>query len=277
MEGTNPKISFIPKGSLVREESFLERPRPRSVMGLLAIFVFVASVGSYVGLRYYANNLAKEIVAKTDEIRGTQKEFNNAPQVGKAKSFRSRAALAKELLDAHTVVSPALTFLSENTLANVLYNKFSLDTLNVGGKTLELSGEAPSYASLAYQRDVLQKKTKELSSVSIHDVGITKLGTVSFAVTMVFSPDYLSYTKNLNISESAIPQSLGADIMVPVSSTATSSVGQAFARPSSSELVATSTGSMNVLPPKPVVPIVIVPTSQPQSTFGSLWARFKFW
>lgn len=246
-------------------------------MGLLAIFVFIASVGGYAGLRYYANNLAKEIVAKTDEIRSTQKEFNNAPQVGKAKSFRSRAALAKELLDAHTVVSPALTFLSENTLANILYNKFSLDTLNVGGKTLELSGEAPSYASLAYQRDVLQKKTKELSSVSIHDVGITKLGTVSFAVTMIFSPDYLSYTKNLNISESVVSQSAGADIMIPASKTATSSADQVSPRSNALELIATSTGLISVLPPKPVVPAVIVPVSQPQSTISSLWARFKFW
>ena len=106
MDGTNPKLSFIPKGSLVREESFLERRRPQSVMGIVATLAFILSFGSYAGLYFYRVSLSKEVGSKTEEINRTQKIFSDAPQVDKAKLFRARADLARELLASHIIVSP---------------------------------------------------------------------------------------------------------------------------------------------------------------------------
>lgn len=281
MDGTNPKVSFIPKSSLVREVSFLDRPRPRSVMGSLAIFAFIATAGSYGGLYLYNDSLGKKIVAKTNEIKSTQKEFSDAPQVEKAKVFLSRVALARELLDTHILVSPVISFLSNNTVGSVVYDKFSF-MHGANGETLELFGEAPSYASLAYQGDVLRGKTKELSNMSIHEVGLTKFGTVTFALTMTFNPGYLSYTRNLKISESATAQSMTEEIMNPISKTATSSASSTSSLTKLPASVATSTALGEGLPLK----IVIVPratssvgmsTPSAQSVLRSLWTRFKFW
>jgi len=202
MDSTNQKVSFIPKGSLVRDEFFLERSRPRSVLGAIASVVFVITTAAYFGLYYYNNSLNKIVAEKTIEIKKAQKEFSDAPEVGEAKVFRARAELARELLNSHTVTSPVLDFLSKNTLSSILYNRFVFKT-DALGSTLELAGEAPTYAAVAYQADILREKKTELASVSVRDVTLTNFGTVSFSLTMVFNPDFLLYTKNLKASEIA--------------------------------------------------------------------------
>lgn len=203
MDGSSSKVSFIPKGSLIREESFLERRRPRSVIGFIAVSVFVLSVSAYIVLYYYNSSLTQVIVDKTTEIRKLQKEFNDAPEVGEAKVFRARTDLARELLDSHTVVSPVFSFISKNTVGSILYEKFSF-RLAQEGPTLELSGEAPSYSSLAYQTDVFRKQTKELSSFSVKDIALTKFGSVTFTFALVFNPNYLSYVKNASGANASV-------------------------------------------------------------------------
>ena len=275
MENTNQKISFIPKGSLVREESFLDRPRPKSVIGIFAIFVFVASVSSYVGLRFYNDTLANDIVSKTDEIKRAQKEFSDAPQVGRAKVFQSRAALARELLDTHTLVSPALSFLSQGTVSSILYNGLSF-TNGEEGAVLVLSGEAPNYASLAFQGDVLREKNKELSNVSIYDVGLTKIGTVTFAIAMTFAPDYLSYTKNLNTSATSFQGFDG--LMTGIPPTVATSSGSSSLPPWSLPVsVATTSVSSGTALPHGGMVTVSSPSPEQTSAPRSLWSRFKFW
>lgn len=302
MDGTTPKVSFIPKGSLVREQSFLERPRPRSVIGFLAIFAFVASIGSYAGLYFYNKSLDNDVAAKMDEIEETKKIFSDAPQVGAAQAFLSRTRLARELLDGHTVVSPALAFLSKNTLESISYEKFAF-TRGTNGGTLELSGEAPTYAVLAYQGDVLRGKTEELSDFAISNVALTKFGTVTFTLSLSFVPGYLSYAKSLGSAENAYAQT-AAEAMTPAG--AESSRGGN----SPSALFSTSTSSAPTTTPFPmgtstaispdfsgeaagmvteedIIPNAVIPESEPatvvppaeekQSALRSFWSRFKFW
>ncbi|MFA5996935.1 MAG: hypothetical protein WC791_00425 [Candidatus Paceibacterota bacterium] len=207
MDGTNPKVSFIPKGSLVHQDSFLERSRPRSVIGIIAIFVFVITVAAYVSLLYYNDSLNNLVAQKKDEIKSAQKEFSDAPEVAEAQMFRARADLARQLLNAHTVVSPVFTFLSQNTIGSVLYKNFSFVS-GSDGTVVNVSGEAPTYAALAYQADVLRSKNKELTGVSVDGVGLTEFGTILFSLTLTFRPDYLLYTKNLNSSEVVVSQSV---------------------------------------------------------------------
>ena len=206
MDDTNiPKVSFIPKGSLVRDESFLTQNRPRSIVEFIAVFIFVASAGVYFGLYYYEVSLAKEVGTKTAEIKEAQKLFIEAPEVGKAKIFRTRADLARELLASHVVLAPALEFLSDNTLESIVYDRFSFLN-NTGGHTAELSGEAPNYSALAYQADVFRAASRELSRFSIEDVTLTKFGTIKFKLKLTFAPDYLSYMKNRNTLEEQYTQ-----------------------------------------------------------------------
>lgn len=195
MDSPAPKVSFIPKSPLAREESFFERKRPRSVIGTLATVLFIVGIGSYAGLYFYNVSLAQEIVKKTTEINDLQATFSASKEVAEAKVFRSRAEFVKELLDQHVAVSPIFSFLSKATLQSIMYEKFSFTKKDTGW-VLDLSGEAPSYASLAYQADVLRKQNTELVDFSITNVALSKFGTVTFDLALLFAPEYIRYTKD---------------------------------------------------------------------------------
>lgn len=192
MVETTPKISFIPKASLVHEESFFDRSRSRSAMGILAVLVFSVVAVGYAGLFFYNRSLEKQLVSKLGEVQKVQSIFTGAKEVKSASDFSFRAEIVRQLLDAHVAVSPILKFLSENTVGSIMYDKFSFKQED-GVVTTKLSGEAPTYSALAYQKEILSKKTTELLSSSVSDVSLTQFGTVSFSMTLMFKPGYLSY------------------------------------------------------------------------------------
>ena len=195
MNNDTPKISFIPKSSLAQDEAFITRSRPRSVLGFLALITFLFSASSYAGLYFYQDFLLKNIEKKTSEIQLAKQKLNDSSEIVKAKVFQIRANLARELLDKHIVVLPLFTFLKENTIKNIFYGKF--DFSHEGGDLkLLVSGEAPTYASLAYQADIFGKN-KNLLSFSVGDVKLTEFGSVSFTFTMVFAREYLSFAENI--------------------------------------------------------------------------------
>lgn len=286
MDSTTPKVSFIPKGSLVRETAFLERRRPRSAIGFIAVLAFVASVGSYAGLYFYNDSLEKKVEAKTDEINLIQKKFSEAPQIDKAQVFRARTKIASELLDSHTLVSPVFTFLSDYTLGSILYEKFSF-TRGADGATVELLGEAPSYAALAYQGDVLRERTKELSKFDINNVSLTKFGTVSFVLSLTFVPTHLVYADSLGDTDD---RSLQEDmtIFAPEQGDDTSGISGAVPDDlfSGSDMdsgvtsgadTITKTTEEGATVDQKAKTITTTPPPEKQSMLKSLWSRFKFW
>jgi len=249
MDDTSPKISFIPKGSLVHEESFLERPRPRSAIGIAAIFIFAVAVLSYIGLYFYNNILEGKISDKLGEIEKVQRVFSDSPQVAKANDFRFRAEIVRQLLDAHVEVSPIFKFLSENTLGSIMYNKFSF-TKEGDTTVVKLSGEAPAYASLAYQRELFSQKSRELSGSSVSNVALTSFGTVSFDLSLSFTPDYLLYSKNVagSVAPVGLPAAIPSQALVlPVPAVGSSSAAPVV--PSISTPLGSGTGTRVTLPP----------------------------
>lgn len=282
MDSTTPKVSFIPKGSLVRETAFLERRRPRSAIGFIAVLAFVASVGSYAGLYLYNDSLEKKVEAKTDEINLIQKKFSEAPQIDKAQVFRARTKIASELLDSHTLVSPVLTFLSKYTLGSILYEKFSF-TRGADGATVELLGEAPSYAALAYQGDVLRERTKELSRFDINNVSLTKFGTVSFVLSITFVPTHLAYADSLGGADDRSLQDYmttfapeqGDDTSV-ISGAVPDDLFSGSGMASGTDTITKNIEKSATVNQKAKATTVTPPTEK-QSILKSLWSQFKFW
>lgn len=302
MDSNNSKISFIPKESLVREESFLERRRPRSAMIFIASLIFLSSVVAYAVLLYYNNSLNQTIANRITEIENLQREFTNAPEVREAKVFSARANLARELLSSHVVASPIFNFLSKNTVGTILYDKFSFDN-GEKGAVVDLSGEAPSYASLAYQADVFKKQTKALASFTVNEVTLTEFGTVSFSFTMIFKPDFLSYLKNsVSVDRVTTPKvdvpistpSMVDTASLPMNNIPTSATSTTSVVPMSESDVPVDIQASNIpdvsvgtLNDSPIADTSIVANTgtqkdtpevvEKQSFLKTLWERFKFW
>ena len=290
MDGSNPKVSFIPKGSLVKEDSFLERRRPTSIIGFVAAIVFVASAGSYAALYYLNNSLSETIATKKTEIEKAKEEFDNATEVNEARVFRARADLARELLNTHRVTSPIFTFLSDNTTQSIMYEKFSFK-MSPEGPVVELSGEAPSYAVLAYQADVLKSKNSEISNFSISDMSLTKFGTIKFSLELAFRPDHLLYTKNLATKRAENEKENVANMEAkPVEATSTKKKAETEINTAVDQMESPVIGSEVIYEELPkeggvdnvVVdrqPIAEVSTDRVEgpSILRQLWSKFKFW
>jgi len=221
MASNSLKFSFIPKSSFGQEESFIERKRPRSIVEFIASVSFVLSVGAYGALYFYNVSIVKQIDAKQKEVTST--EVYDQAGINKAVAFRTRVELAQKLIGAHLAVSPIFDFLTQNSLNSIYYDQFSFKR-DKDTWVLDLTGEAPSYSSLAYQTDVLRKNIKdnnnrELYSFELSNVTLTRFGTVTFGLKAIFAPNYLSYTKTLP-SESP-SASNAANSEVSATSTAT--------------------------------------------------------
>ena len=305
----NPKVSFIPKSSLVREESFMARKRPRSILGFLGNFSLILVLGSYATVYLYGISLSNDIKSRTDEIQSAQKAFEQAPEIAKAKIFRARADVALELLNGHIVVSPIFDFLSKNTLQDIEYSSFEL-TRDEKGLHAVLNGEAVDYKTLAYQADVLRQKNAEITDLSINHIVLTDYGSVKFDVTLYFSKDFLSYSKTLNaintvVNTAGVASSTTATtetlLFVPPGSV----VPGKFMQATSSSLIATTsshgvahiatttifvgTGSAaSTSVPLSQTPgpsdasmvatnVVTQEKAAPATIKTSFWSRFKFW
>lgn len=247
MFDTNSKISFIPKSPLVREEDAF-RSRPRSVFAIIASFVFVVSVAAYFGLSFYHRALADNVNQVTNEIESLKKDFDR-PEIQDARVFRARADSARVLLEDHITMRPLFHFLEQYTVERIFYTEFSFVRDRESSPVLDLKGEAPDYASLAYQMDVFREK-KELLSTSLSDLTLTKTGTVTFSLSLVFAPDFLSYeksTREISFSGEMVTPSVG------IRTTATPLLGMVTASASTTEntnplldIATTSDGALGV-------------------------------
>lgn len=306
MDSTNPKISFIPKSSLVREESFFERSRPRSVMNIIAVVLFTASVGGYASLYVWNKSLLEQTAEKNKAIAGIQVELQDSAKVRAAQAFQSRTDIANEVLDGYTIVSPVTDFISKNTLKDIFYSRFSL-TGDAQGMKVSLSGEAPTYTTLINQKDFFGTKAKELSDFKISNVSLTSLGTVSFDLTLSFSPEYVSYVKSRSGSEKTISDAVSTStaavsadfskvLVTPATTTMQQGVGSKSPHPSAATFSAvprsTSTEVSGVdavvLMPRAInsststsaaaTTQVLTPApAKGTSAMSSFWSHLKFW
>lgn len=198
MNSDTSKISFIPKNPLAHDDTFVVRRRPTSLISVLAVIVFFGSVSAYVFFTFYGNTLDKKMRGLTTQIQELQKSFDQ-PEIKEARVFNARAKLVHDLLDQHIAVTPLFSFLSENTTENIFYTKINFKRSSDSRPLfVELTGEAPSYASLAYQVDVLRQKSNDLSYFEVEDISLTGRGSVGFVFKLAFSQEYLSYARQVN-------------------------------------------------------------------------------
>lgn len=287
MVDTATKISFIPKAPLARGENAL-RARPRSAFVVMASVIFIVSIGAYLGLFLYHRALANDVSSVTTEIERLQKDFDR-PEINEARAFRARADLARTFLSQHGTMRPLFAFLERYTIEKIFYTDFSFMRDGAEGPSLELKGEAPDYASLAYQMDTFRDR-RELSTFSVQDLNLTRTGTVTFSLSLVFTPGFLSYAGY--IPEAA--SSSGEQMAIP---SAEEVIAISTLLVATTSIVTTSEGSINdikegirdeVVCEIPLVRVVKedgtvmcvdsgVSQSTTTETLKSFWLWFKFW
>ncbi len=182
--------SFIPKKSLVGEPS---RGGVRSLVTLLAILMFVASVLAAGGVFAYGKYLDRALADKDESLKKAEGAFDTASIIDLSR-LDIRLEQAHVLLGSHVAPTGVFTFLSATTLERVQFNSLALEISPDGSAKINLSGVADSFSSLALQSDQFSG-AKVLRDVVFSGISTDAGGRVQFSVSAKVDPSILSYAK----------------------------------------------------------------------------------
>jgi len=204
------KVSFIPKKPLSRRTE--RRTRPVSFLLFASFFIFFITLASYGGLYFYYANLKTVLDNKTKELEVAKEKADPTGAIEKAEKLQVKINNTKNLLNKHVAPSKIFNLLEEVTLKSIVLNGFTLEKRNkqvnqVESKSItqavstfnfvvNTSGVAQSYASLAYQSDILKKEIKEnnrIESFLITNLSPNEKGEISFTLEIVLRAPFLSY------------------------------------------------------------------------------------
>lgn len=205
------KISFIPKKPLAIKTE--RNTRPMSVLLFVSFGIFFISLALFGGLYLYNSNLKVVLEEKTKELEMEKKKADPAGIIEKAEKLQVKINSVKDLLNKHTALSRTFGLLEEVTLENVVLNGLTFEkkeaeqavvrdeaqTASISNFVIKTSGIAPSYASLAYQSDVLKNEVKEnqrIESFLISNPSLDQSGNVSFDIEVSVNPSFLLYEVN---------------------------------------------------------------------------------
>jgi len=191
--------SFIPKKG-VNPSSHLTGASG-GLFSLLATLIFIAAAVVSVGVFGYEKLLEGRIAKMQEDLDRARKELN--PDLIKELSrANARFLSAEEIMKNHRVTSRIFSLLERLTLQNVRFSSFSYaDTER--GASFEMSGETRSYATLAYQAEVLNAEPL-LQSVTFSEFDLSELGYVVFSVKADIDPKLISFEESLG--SSSFPQ-----------------------------------------------------------------------
>ncbi|MBI2023778.1 hypothetical protein HYT00_00030 [Candidatus Giovannonibacteria bacterium] len=179
------ETTFIPKPFGV-DEAY---SKPKEYLGIFmvaGVVIFALAVASLIGLIFYKQYLNGQIEGMTKDLKKLEADFGKSSIEEWARTAES-IELAKGVLSKHRFLSQALTFIQNNTLADIRFNKFDYES----GKTRVLLGvEAKSYEALAQQREVFLKDPA-VAKVGLSDFKLDSSGKVNFAVELTFNPSLL--------------------------------------------------------------------------------------
>jgi len=205
------KVSFIPKKPLSGKTD--RRARPMSLLLFLSFLIFFITLAAYGGLYFYNSNLQVVLEGKVADLEAAKEKADPTGAIKKAEDLQARINNTKNLLEGHIAPSRVFDLLEEVTLKSVVLNGFtfekeSIDT-NQGGALREsvqsagtsnfvirTGGNASSYASLAYQSDVLKQdieNNRRIKSFSIKNPSLDVSGNVTFDLDITLDTIFLLY------------------------------------------------------------------------------------
>lgn len=195
----DPQVSgsFIPKAPLTQTR------RAGGGMGLfllISIVLFVLSLAGAAGVFAYEGLLNAQVASRDDQLRRAEGAFE--PRVIEDLSrLDNRLLRARELLQRHLAPSGIFDFLSQATLEQVQFTKFSYRIEGQGSAVISLTGSADTFSTVALQSDQFGSarllKNVVFSNVVQGGVG-GNANKVSFEVKAELDPSLFIYARQDN-------------------------------------------------------------------------------
>lgn len=201
------KTTFIPKKNLAnvkKVESKAAKSR-RSLLGILALLLFITAVISTVGVFIYKIQLAAVVNSRIDSINRAEKAFEPAVILD-LKKLDIRLRAGTELLDNHVAISDFLVSLGESTLPEVAFTDFSF-TYGEESSSVSMGGEAQGYLQIAQQSDIFEDNDY-IQNPIFSNFTLTDTGRVTFGLEYTLNPELILFGRTIinNQLETTIPE-----------------------------------------------------------------------
>lgn len=195
------KTTFIPKKNVVNTakapESRQARTR-RSLLGMVALLLFVTALVSTVGVYLYKIRLAATLNSRIDSINRAEKAFEPSV-ILELKKLDIRLRAGTELLDQHVAVSDFLESLAESTLPDVSFSGLTFE-FNPEGSTISMTGEARGYLYIAQQSDILESN-QYIQNHIFSDFALTDTGRITFSLNFTINPELMIFGRSIKNNE----------------------------------------------------------------------------
>lgn len=190
------KTTFIPKKTLanVKKTESKSAKTTRSLLGVLALLLFITAVVSTAGVFLYKIQLAAVVNSRIDSINRAEKAFEPAAIVELNKlDIRLRAGT--ELLSQHVAISDFLVSLGESTLPEISFSDLSF-SYSSEGSSVTMSGESQGYLQIAQQSDIFEDNSY-IQNAIFSDFTVTDTGRVTFSLEYTLNPELLAFGRTV--------------------------------------------------------------------------------
>ena len=187
------QTSFIPKKSTAAGIS-TRRPPLATLFFVISVIIFVITLVATIGVFSYKKIIIDRITNMSTELSSAKNAFE--PRlIDTLTKFSNRVEVAKQVIGAHSVVSPIFDLLENETLASITFDNFKYDFNESGVSSLSMTGQAKSFNSVALQSDIFGQE-KLLKGPVFSDLNLDQSGNVIFKFSVSVDRSLTSY-KNL--------------------------------------------------------------------------------
>ncbi len=206
------KTTFIPKKNLsgAKAPESKKVKAARSLLGIIALLLFVTAVLTTAGVYLFKIRLAAVVNSRIDSINRSEKAFEPAV-ILELKKLDIRLQAGTHLLNNHVAISDFLESLAESTLPDVSFSDFDV-TLGGDGADVNISGEARGYLQIAQQSDVFEDN-QYIQNHIFSDFSKTEAGRIGFALQFTINPELVKFGRTVINDEPNID--ITGDVIIP--------------------------------------------------------------
>lgn len=190
------KTTFIPKKNLanVKKTESKSKKTTRSLLGILALLLFITAVVSTAGVFLYKIQIAAVVNSRIDSINRAEKAFEPAAII-ELNKLDTRLRAGTELLAQHVAISDFLISLGESTLPEISFSDLSFNYSPEGSDIL-MNGEAQGYLQIAQQSDIFVDNNY-IQNAIFSDFSITDTGRVTFSLQFTLNPELIAFGRTV--------------------------------------------------------------------------------
>lgn len=199
---TRLRTSFIPKKTLIlKSEAGGGRVSINLFLsfGTIVFFLMIALAG---GVYLYKVVIQKKITEEGVALEKAKKAFEPS-LIADVKRLDNRITTAKTILAHHVVALPVFDLLEALTLKTVRFTSLNYTNAKNGSPTIQLNGEAKSYASVALLSDSFAGDERIKNPV-FSNLNLNETGGVKFSFQSSLDPSMFSFQKYFEKNKNAI-------------------------------------------------------------------------